>query len=65
MKNIPGFEADFQAACIRHEINAAFVLVKENDGQGPMLMIGGCTELSDFIERSLLPNTVEYQGMRS
>ena len=58
-ENIRKFEKEFQAACTRHNINAAFVLVKGNDEKGSMLMIGGCAELSDFIERSLLPNTVE------
>jgi len=58
-KNIPAFEQDFKAACIKHGITAAFVLVKGNDAKGSMLMIGGCAELSDFIESSLLPNTVE------
>lgn len=59
MKNIKGFESAFKDACIQYEITAAFVLIKENDEKGSMLMIGGCTELSDFIEKSLLPNTVE------
>lgn len=57
--NIKAFEQDFKAACIKHEIVAAFVLLEGNDAKGSVLMIGGCTELSDFIERSLLPNTVE------
>lgn len=58
-KNIRAFEKDFQAACIKHDIIAAFVLVKGTDEKGSMLMIGGVTELSDYIERRLLPNTVE------
>lgn len=57
--NIKAFEQDFKAACIKHGVVAAFVLLKGHDAKGSVLMIGGCTELSDFIERSLLPNTVE------
>jgi len=57
--SIKAFEQDFKAACIKHGVVAAFVLLKGNDTKGSVLMIGGCTELSDFIERSLLPNTVE------
>lgn len=57
--NIKAFEQDFKAACIKHGVVAAFVLLECIDDKGAMLMIGGCTELSDFIERSLLPNTVE------
>lgn len=58
-ENISKFEKDFKAACIKHNITAAFVLVKGIDEKGSMLMIGGVTELSDYIERRLLPNTVE------
>lgn len=58
--NIQGFEQDFQAACLKHGIKAAFVLVKSNDEKGSLLMVGGDSQLSDFVESSLLPNTVEF-----
>lgn len=57
--NIKGFEDDFQAACLKHDINAAFVLVKGVDEKGSLLMIGGNEEICDFVERSLLPDCVE------
>lgn len=61
---IAAFEKDFQDACKRHGITAAFVLVKNHDEKGSMLMIGGSKAVSDFVERSLLPHTVEHKEHR-
>jgi dihydrofolate reductase len=61
---IAAFEKDFQDACLKHGISAAFVLVKSSGEKGSMLMIGGSKTVSDFIERSLVPQTVEHKERR-
>lgn len=61
---IKAFETEFQSACIKHDITAAFVLIKGDDAKGSLIMIGGCSELSDFIETALLPNTTEAQDAK-
>lgn len=61
---IKDFEADFQRACEKYNINAAFVLVKQNDEKGSLLMIGGCSQLSDYVEGCLALHSVEAQGAR-
>lgn len=53
------FEAAFRRACVEYHIDAAFVLVKGVDANGSLLMIGGTKEISDYVERCILPNTVE------
>lgn len=58
------FEDAFKKACIEYKIDAAFVLVKGVDEKGSILMIGGAKHISDFIERSLLPHTVEAKEKR-
>lgn len=63
-RDIAAFEKDFRDACVKNNISAAFVLVKGNDAKGSMLMIGGSTEVSDFVERCISPNTVEYGERR-
>lgn len=63
-ENIRAFEKDFEAACRRHNVTAAFVLVSGRDATGSMLSIGGCTELSDYVEKCILPNTVEARRQR-
>lgn len=63
--NIPAFEAEFQAACRRHGISAAFVAVKSSGEKGSLLVIGGSAELSDFIEKALTPHTAEFQAPKN
>lgn len=62
--NIKGFEDDFQAACLKHDVNAAFVLVSRVDEKGSMLAIGGSEELSDYVERILFMDSVEARGAK-
>lgn len=62
--DIEGFEKAFKEACVKHNVRAAFVLVKSRDEKGSLLVVGGASEVSGFVEKSLLPNTVEFAGAR-
>lgn len=64
IEQIRAFEADFQKSCNEHGVDAAFVLIRGNDEHGSLLMIGGFTKLSDFIEKCIIPNTVEARRKR-
>jgi hypothetical protein len=60
-QKVKAFEDDFKRACLAHGINAAFVIARNDGEKGSLLSIGGSSELSDYIERCLLPHTVEAQ----
>ena len=59
--NVRAFEEEFERSCRQHGVNAAFVIAKDDGAKGSLLIIGGASNISDFIERALAPNCIEAQ----
>lgn len=64
-QKVQAFEDDFKKSCREHGITAAFVIAKDDGEKGTLLSIGGSAALSDYIERCLLPHTIEAHKRRN
>jgi len=53
MKDLTDFETEFQALIIKHEVQACFIAVVDQDARGSKLFIGGAEPLCGWCEKSL------------
>lgn len=53
MKDLTDFETEFRELLIKHDLQACFIAVVEENEKGSRLFIGGTELLTDWCERTL------------